>query len=88
MPITGTSPSPTLRITVPRRIEASPEEVFDAWAPSIVDVELYFVADMRQGAKVLRDCNSNHHCCPFPPVLGALRNSSHAFSIAPFLVQA
>ena len=30
---TGTSPtSPLLRITVPRRIEASPEEVFDAWA--------------------------------------------------------
>ena len=33
MPTTGTSPTPTLpRITVPRRIEASPEEVFDAWA--------------------------------------------------------
>jgi uncharacterized protein YndB with AHSA1/START domain len=32
MPTAGTSPTPTLRITVPRRIEASPEEVFDAWA--------------------------------------------------------
>src|SRR5207244_9573592 len=30
---TGTSPTtPLLRITVPRRIEAAPEEVFDAWA--------------------------------------------------------
>ena len=29
----GTRATPTLlRITVPRRIEASPEEVFDAWA--------------------------------------------------------
>src|SRR5688500_19098801 len=33
MPTAGTSPTiPLLRITVPRRIEASPEEVFDAWA--------------------------------------------------------
>ena len=33
MPTTGTSPSaPLLKVTVPRRIEASPEEVFDAWA--------------------------------------------------------
>ena len=33
MPTTGTSAiNPVLRITVPRRIEASPEEVFDAWA--------------------------------------------------------
>jgi uncharacterized protein YndB with AHSA1/START domain len=33
MPTAGTGPtSPLLRITVPRRIEASPEEVFDAWA--------------------------------------------------------
>src|SRR5438067_65778 len=33
MPTAGTSPTtPLLRITVPCRIEASPEEVFDAWA--------------------------------------------------------
>ena len=33
MPTAGTSPTtPLLRVTVPRRIEASPEEVFDAWA--------------------------------------------------------
>jgi len=33
MPTAGTSSTtPLLRITVPRRIEASPEEVFDAWA--------------------------------------------------------
>src|SRR5256885_7869908 len=33
MPPAGASPTtPLLRITVPRRIEASPEEVFDAWA--------------------------------------------------------
>src|SRR5438874_12593945 len=33
MPTAGTSPTiPLLRITVPRRIDASPEEVFDAWA--------------------------------------------------------
>ena len=33
MPAAGTSPTtPFLHITVPRRIEASPEEVFDAWA--------------------------------------------------------
>src|SRR3989442_14150183 len=32
MPTAGTQITPSLRITVPRRIEASPEEVFDAWA--------------------------------------------------------
>jgi uncharacterized protein YndB with AHSA1/START domain len=32
MPTAGTRIAPILRITVPRRIEASPEEVFDAWA--------------------------------------------------------
>jgi uncharacterized protein YndB with AHSA1/START domain len=38
MPATGTSPTThLLRVTVPRRIDASPEEVFDAWA----DPELF-----------------------------------------------
>jgi hypothetical protein len=43
---------------------------------------------VRQSSKVLRDRDSNQHCCPFPPASRALRNSSQAFSIAPFLVQA
>src|SRR6266403_1100394 len=43
MPTAGTRIAPALRITVPRRIEASPEEVFDAWAEP--DLFWYWEAD-------------------------------------------